>query len=169
MQKITATPHSIVPNETMPYKMDTGSNTVTGVSEYRSPQVTEIVVGNISIWRFWRCSICFTPQIIQEQLTQIRRKDFFELTSLKKFQDKVVKGDDDFYFQDVTIEEFKNSKDGVSQVKNKWVTLISEAAEARWYCPFKVWSFNNHYRRLSLKENRSQVLWWVDYFVIWIL
>lgn len=64
-------------------------------------------------------------------MTQIRRKDFFELTSLKKFQDKVVKGDDDFYFQDVTIEEFKNSKDGVSQVKNKWVTLISEAAEAR--------------------------------------
>ena len=50
---------------------------------------------------------------------------------MKKFQDKVVKGDDDFYFQDVTIEEFKNSKDGVSRVKNKWVTLISEAAEAR--------------------------------------
>ena len=68
----------------------------------------------------------------RQQLSQIGRKDYFKLPTVKRFLNKVKKGNDDlYYFQDVIIKDFENAKDSVRQMKNEWVTVISEAIDAR--------------------------------------
>ena len=48
----------------------------------------------------------------RQQLLRIDRKDYFELSTVKIFLNKVKKGDDDlYYFQDVIIKDFENVKD----------------------------------------------------------
>ena len=66
----------------------------------------------------------------RQQLSRIGHKDYLELPTITRFLNKVKKGDDD-YFQDVIIKYFGNAKDSVSQMKNEWVTVISEAVDAR--------------------------------------
>ena len=54
------------------------------------------------------------------------------MPTVKRFLNKVKKGDDDlYYFQDVIIKDFENAKDDASRKKNEWVTVISEAVDAR--------------------------------------
>ena len=68
----------------------------------------------------------------RQQLSQIGRKDYFKLPTVKRFLNKIKKGNDDlYYFQDVIIKDFENAKDSVRQMKNEWVTVISEAIDAR--------------------------------------
>ena len=51
----------------------------------------------------------------RQQLLGIDRKDYFELSTIKIFLNKVKKGDDDlYYFQDVIIKDFENVKDSWS-------------------------------------------------------
>ena len=51
----------------------------------------------------------------RQQLLGIDRKDYFELSTVKIFLNKVKKGDDDlYYFQDVIIKDFENVKDSWS-------------------------------------------------------
>ena len=48
----------------------------------------------------------------RQQLLGIDRKDYFELSTVKIFLNKVKKGDDDlYYFQDVIIKDLENVKD----------------------------------------------------------
>ena len=68
----------------------------------------------------------------RNQLSRIDGKDYFELPTIKRFLNKVKNGDDNLcYFQDVSIKYFENAKDSVSRMKNEWVTVISEAVDAR--------------------------------------
>ena len=51
----------------------------------------------------------------RQQLLGTDRKDYFELSTVKIFLNKVKKGDDDlYYFQDVIIKDFENVKDSWS-------------------------------------------------------
>ena len=68
----------------------------------------------------------------RQQLPQIGHKDYFGLPTVKRFLNKIKKGNDNlYYFQDVIIKDFKNAKDSVSWLKNEWVMVISEAVNAR--------------------------------------
>ena len=58
------------------------------------------------------------------QFLRIGCKDYFELPVVKRFLNKVKKGDYDlYYFQDVIIKDLENAKDCVSRMKNVWVTV----------------------------------------------
>ena len=117
-----------------------------------------------------------TPSLFEQsrqQLSRIGRMDYFELPTFKRFLNKVKKGNDDlYYFQDVIIKDFENAKDSVSQMKNEWVTIISEAVDARLKsddtAPSK-YGVSIINTEGWVKSKKDKVLWWCSYLPVRVL
>lgn len=122
--------------------MDTCKNTITSMSECRNPQVNHQLLktfqsGDVDT------SNCITPAKMQTAIL-MHQLYFFELRMLKRFLDKVFKGDNErFSVRNNTINDFRHANSDVSRKKNRWVTLIFKAGEAKLESddPFKIWCF----------------------------
>ena len=64
-------------------------------------------------------------------LKRIKKKDFEQLPTVKRFLERVKEDNGQYSFQDVKLKDFIRAKEAAKKVKDEWVQLVSDSFDIR--------------------------------------